>query len=538
MEAVVGRTYSWAEVQKHWGGEQTYLSLREGRIICATLDARQNPQAPRVVVVGHGSMNMHRAEVLCRQKESIPVFIKESTNQWRYEGRYKFDHFITDPREVKQYQTDETCPLSRVIFLRPAGGQSGLHLSALTFQRQFRRFETQVRRKSDTPFTSFRDGLPAQMEDYKGEVRKHALRLLGFRAWRRAEVGTGRILERVIRAIEINDTQRGLRNNLVAWIPRHGAGSRSHLPLLSARSDATARRKLEGWFLDFFQDRLSPPEAFEKFCDLTRRRYDVPAYLFFLKDWTRFMPIAPTTFDRAFRLLDIDLVTSGQCSWANYERYNAALGAVQRALQEVAGIADARLIDAQTFCWMLVRLASPTVASVPDIAPPRALPDVAPVPSRADTSGNEDEFDIVDEEEFARRDVRRRQLGRLAQDVALRSEQRRLREAGHPIPETAARPVWDQPGRGYDILSCELDGTARHIEVKAARQSGRRFSFFLSENERVQSRSQPNYHFYLVTGADSARPVTYDVEARQITEKCLVPVNYRATICGRRMRCE
>jgi Domain of unknown function (DUF3883) len=44
-------------------------------------------------------------------------------------------------------------------------------------------------------------------------------------------------------------------------------------------------------------------------------------------------------------------------------------------------------------------------------------------------------------------------------------------------------PVWDQPKRGYDILSRELDGKERLIEVKAARRSGKRLSFFLSAYE-------------------------------------------------------
>jgi predicted nucleotidyltransferase len=41
------------------------------------------------------------------------------------------------------------------------------------------------------------------------------------------------------------------------------------------------------------------------------------------------------------------------------------------------------------------------------------------------------------------------------------------------------QPVWHEPKRGYDILSSELDGTPRHIEVKAARKSGHRLAFFL-----------------------------------------------------------
>ena len=72
------------------------------------------------------------------------------------------------------------------------------------------------------------------------------------------------------------------------------------------------------------------------------------------------MPIAPTTFDKAFQLLGLELITTHHCSWDNYARYNETLLSVQCALREVAGVADARLIDAHSLCWMLVRMKLPT----------------------------------------------------------------------------------------------------------------------------------------------------------------------------------
>jgi len=83
------------------------------------------------------------------------------------------------------------------------------------------------------------------------------------------------------------------------------------------------------------------------------------AYLYFLKDMDRFMPILPTIYDRAFRELGVDLVTLRNCSWDNYARFNSVLGEVRDALQQIAGIPDAKLIDAHSFCWMLVQLEEP-----------------------------------------------------------------------------------------------------------------------------------------------------------------------------------
>jgi hypothetical protein len=208
-----------------------------------------------------------------------------------------------------------------------------MQLTPLVFDRQFSRFDKQIRSKSGDAFTSFKEGLPARWEGYKEELRKEALYQLDVRSWKRSDLGRGRILERVIDAIQINLPRRGIRNNLVDWPNRYGHKHLSHRALLDAKSNRTMRYEFEKWFFAFFKTSKSEEKAFEEFRELAGNRYDLVAYLFFLKDWDRFMPIAPTTFDKAFRLFGSDLVTSGRCSWANYSRYNENLVEVQRALR-------------------------------------------------------------------------------------------------------------------------------------------------------------------------------------------------------------
>ena len=230
-----------------------------------------------------------------------------------------------------------------------------MHVAPTIFKREFSRFKMLVRQESGRDFASFQEGLPAEWEAYKEEVRNEALRRLNMASWESADVGSGKILKRVIEAIEINENAKTLRNNIVAWQNRYGHNGRSHNKLLDAQAHDQARQKFEQWFLDFSQNAGSEEELFERFVKLIGKRYDLLAYLFFLKDWTRFMPIAPTTFDKVFRRLEIPLITSGRCSWDNYQQYNDALEGVQRALREYGGV-DARLIDAHSFCWIRERL--------------------------------------------------------------------------------------------------------------------------------------------------------------------------------------
>jgi hypothetical protein len=236
------------------------------------------------------------------------------------------------------------------------GPCSPMAISTDRFDAQFAHFRDSVRRASTngSEFRSFHNGLAAQWEDYKPRLREHALSLLDTMHWREDGIGRGEILNNVIASIEIEGGND--RNNLVRWVNRFGHANRSHYSLLDARLDRERRSAFEKVFFDFYLDRSDDATVFEALCTLAGRRYDLLAYLFFLKDMSRFMPIATRTLDEAFALLDIDLVTTGQCSWENYTRYNNVPSDVQSALRERAGVPDARLIDAHSFCWMLIRL--------------------------------------------------------------------------------------------------------------------------------------------------------------------------------------
>lgn len=249
---------------------------------------------------------------------------------------------------------------------------SKLKLSVLTFQAQFERFKKALIGRSGEEFRSFREGVPLEWEGYKEHVRTKARALLEFSQWKDKDIGTGRILDRVIDAIEINEGPN-LRNNLVAWMPRYGPKSVSHWVLKEARQDEAKRAQLERAIYDLFRSGKSEGQLFESLRSQGVGHYDLMAYIFFLKDWDRFMPISTTNFDQAFRDLGIGLRTTRQCSWDSYCRYNEALHQVLNALRDVTELEDARLIDAHSFCWMLVRLKPPAAAPGPIIPLPKVV---------------------------------------------------------------------------------------------------------------------------------------------------------------------
>lgn len=225
------------------------------------------------------------------------------------------------------------------------------------FEREFRHFgESVYPRFGEGSFVSFREGAANGWEGYKPKLRGRALELLGADNWAEAEIGSGRILENAITAIEIGGNDQ-TRNNLVAWQDRYGPGSSGHSQLIAARSQKAQRAKFDLWFWLAFRDSSHSDEyLFEAFRALAGDGYPLAAYIFFLRDIERFAPIAPRTFDAAFARLGIDFVTSGKCSWENYRAYNETIEAVRARLILKPGLEDARHIDAHSFLWMLVRM--------------------------------------------------------------------------------------------------------------------------------------------------------------------------------------
>lgn len=216
------------------------------------------------------------------------------------------------------------------------------------FDEEFRWFKRLIaKRDNGRAFTNFDEGLVHEWEGYKPRLRDQALRVLSPGRWTEAEIGSGSILQRTIEAIQIKE------NNLVDWHHRRGPGTAKHTVLLDARQDATSWRELERYLFDLFKDVAGEGTTFGLLKDMLGDKYSLLAYLFFLKDMDRFMPIQPMAFDCAFRDLGIDLKTARKCSWENYQRFNDALRDLQSALTVRAGLGTVRLIDAHSFCWML-----------------------------------------------------------------------------------------------------------------------------------------------------------------------------------------
>lgn len=100
--------------------------------------------------------------------------------------------------------------------------------------------------------------------------------------------------------------------------------------------------------------------------------------------------------------------------------------------------------------------------------------------------------------DYIAREARNRNLGLLGEEFVLRYEQARLIHAGQEKWAAKIEHVSKLrgDGDGFDILSYEVSGKERLIEVKTTKY-GIETPFYVSRNERaVSSRSAERYHLY------------------------------------------
>ena len=233
---------------------------------------------------------------------------------------------------------------------------SGAGIEASTFRYAFDRFCALVEATSGHPFRGFDVSLPDEWESYKPRLRDHALGLLRAEDWLEDEIGSGAILNRTIKAIEIQDSRLKLTNNLVFWQNRFGLAKLDHRAMLEAESNPVLRGDIESLLFGLYRGSTDESAMFDGLVGVTGGRYPLLAYLFFLKDIDRFMPIQPTGFDHAFHGLGIEFTTLRQCNWANYAGFNATLDRLRPLIAHAAGLDTVRLVDAHSFCWIFSSL--------------------------------------------------------------------------------------------------------------------------------------------------------------------------------------
>ena len=193
-------------------------------------------------------------------------------------------------------------------------------------------------------FISFRDssGFLGHEEDYKSRVAEEARKELNFSNWKESWIGTGKIAECARSAINksgnlVNKNQQiDFKNRLD---PNH----------------AKYRPEAERALYDIYRNsQCNESVAFANAVEVFGAKYDTIAFLFFIKDDTRFLPISTGHFDKGFASLGIDYTTSFRCSWENYQGFIDLIKEIRTVMEDMLPMQGTpRLIDAHSFVWVI-----------------------------------------------------------------------------------------------------------------------------------------------------------------------------------------
>ena len=191
---------------------------------------------------------------------------------------------------------------------------------------------------------SFRDsaGFLGREEDYKSRIAEEARKELNFNNWKETWIGTGKIAECARKAINragnlVNKNQQiDFKNRL----------DKNHV-----KYSPEAEKAL----YDIYCDPIcNESAAFANAVKVFGARYDTIAFLFFIKDDTRFLPISTGHFDKGFAALKIDYTPSYRCSWENYQGFIDIIKEIRTVMEKMLPMKGVpRLIDAHSFVWVI-----------------------------------------------------------------------------------------------------------------------------------------------------------------------------------------
>ena len=127
-----------------------------------------------------------------------------------------------------------------------------------------------------------------------------------------------------------------------------------------------------------------------------------------------------------------------------------------------------------------------------------------------------------------------KRIGDRGEQIVLRAERQFLEKNGKfdlakKIDHIAER----DDSAGFDILSYELDGTEKPIEVKATLRKVGRSKIYLSANELKKSEEKENYHFYIIYETGSNRPKIWKIKAEKLnSDKNIIkePILYQLNL--------
>lgn len=410
-----------------------------------------------------------------------PIPKSKKSNYWR-----------DGVREVTKKTFDKILELASAQF-ESSIEINDFRISLRKFEEVFDRFPNFVMDESGGKiFAGFSDGYLHEEESYKGELREESLTILKTTEWDIDWIGNGEILRRIIQTFDLE------MNNLVGTRRKFGPDSVPHHKMIQALDDGINLAKIEQALFNLFKSSKEAEDIFNQLVELIGKQYSVIAFLFYLKNDRQYLPISTSNFEYAFKTLGCDLTLSKQCSWKNYKSYLGVISQLKDALEDRMN-QKINLIDAHSFCWFIGYK-----DRYQEWLKDKAIPEtkivfnafeISPINNssnqRLSTPNDTNRDGNVD---WDKENKRKRIKGRRAEELVMDFERQRLSEAGQEGLAAKVEDYSTNYSKGFDVLSWNVDGTEKNIEVKSSSSN----CFILTRNELNKSETNPNYWIYIV----------------------------------------
>ncbi len=368
-----------------------------------------------------------------------------------------------------------------------------------------------------------------EKENYKYEISTTARDIMMTKRWQKDFIiGEGnikaKVLETMMKTVGYNGKNH--TNNLVNWRKKDDFKKLKNT------------KQVETIFFNFFKSKIKDEVSFQRMEDLNLS-YQMIAYLFFIKTPKKYLPISQQKFDKIFKTLQVDFKTSGQRSWENYTQYNQFIKQTKTFLAQYHE--KPSLIDAHSFLWYVIDHDNETDAVNTDKSPvqkEKTSQEVrtiikqelyAPKALQEKVTINEELLNKT-HVDFIALQIKKQEIGDKAEQIVLAHERHFLKINGRSDLADRIKHVANDYKLGYDILSFELDGTEKQIEVKALSAQNGRKAFYLSANELKKSQILNNYYLYGVTNLDATTPDILKIQKPNFEEETLyqlVPITYK-----------
>jgi hypothetical protein len=110
-----GKEYSREDIHRVAGGsKQAFLPVKGGKVVAARLRPDLNPHAPDVIVCDGSASASAAGRTLARQTDPIPVFMRTTSDRFRYVGQYVVAQSLTSPADFAQYVANSSRTLGQV----------------------------------------------------------------------------------------------------------------------------------------------------------------------------------------------------------------------------------------------------------------------------------------------------------------------------------------------------------------------------------------------------------------------------------------